>query len=139
MKLQCDKKIPNYSDDTIQAILKNTILSSAPDNIIICKDNDNIDLFSKYNLYKIYNVKELIYAKIFNPPFFKLIILNNTMNTKDINVMTLYNNVLMNGTLIISKKYFNLFKSLNNPIKTYKDYIIIHKKNNKIFNIKNGG
>ena len=105
-----------------------------PSNIIICNNNDNIDIFKKESPYKfIKKPYELIDGKYFNPPFFNIIILNETVNINEIDIKLLYNMILINGFLIIPKKYTSLFKHLNNEHKTYNDYIMIKKTNNIIF------
>lgn len=108
-----------------------------PEKIILCKKDDDISIFKNENPYRIIErPKALINGLVFNPPFFKLIILNETVETYEEQVGELYNNVLMNGTFVIPKKYKKIFANLKNPTKEYKNYIMIHKKSNKIF--KNG-
>jgi len=108
--------------------------SNIPENIILCKKEDNISLFKNQNPYKIYEKPtKLLNGKIFNPPFFRLLIINDTIETSPNQIMELYNNVLMNGTFVIPEKYGNLFKNLNNPKKKFKNYVLIHKKNNMIY------
>lgn len=111
-----------------------------PEKVILCKYGDDIKLFEKENPFKIENenISNFMRGKVFNPPFFKLVILNDTVDIEDKQVKCLYNNVLMNGTLIIPKKYFKFFENMNNPHKKYEDYILIHKKVNKIMKFYGG-
>jgi len=108
-----------------------------PKHIIICNNEDNIDKFEELKPYKITKyIKELIYGKIFNPPFFDLIIVNETIEYKQMELI--YNNLNKNGILIISNKYLNLFNKIENiDVKMYKNYIRIQKTNNYIFQIPN--
>lgn len=107
-----------------------------PQTIIICNNtNDDIELFNKEKPYVILSskVKELITSKIFNPPFFRVIIIESHVKLYDEQIQQLYNSLLLNGTFIINKKHNHLFNNLNNPHKKYEDYVLIHKKNNIIF------
>jgi hypothetical protein len=125
----------NYNREILKKVKNDTIITNSPLNIIVCNKNDNISKFNNYELYKVNDIKKI--KHLFNPAFFKLIIITNTIK-EDLNtIQMVYNYILINGTFIIPKKYYNLFKELNNPYKEYGDYIIIHKKNNKILNNKN--
>ena len=115
----------------IQDIIKNTIITNGPKNIIISNKNDNIEIFDKYSPFIINNIKDI--TKIFSPSFFRLVILSDKIKTDKKNILQLYNCVLVEGTFIIPKIHFTLFKFLSNPYFEYKNYIIIHKKNNYIF------
>lgn len=100
------------------------------------KENEEDEkLFKKYSPYKIEtsNVKDLINCRFFNPGFFQIIIVLSGINIYEDQVLLLYNNLLMNGTYIVDIKYSKLFDKLNNPTKKYKNYLLIHKKNNFIF------
>lgn len=104
------------------------------DNIILCNKEDNIEIFEEYKPYKYYkNPYELIDGNYINPPFFKVIIINNTMFINDKDIKMLYNNVLINGLFIIPNKHYDLFKDLNNTVEKYGDYYIIKKKDNIIY------
>jgi hypothetical protein len=108
-------------------------------NIILCNDiNDNIDIFKKENPY-IYTGKPyiLIDGNFFNPPFFKILIINDNLKINDYDIKILYNNVIIDGFFIIPYKYFHLFNNLKNETKKYKEYVMIKKKNNIIFHLKN--
>ena len=81
-------------------------------NIIICNNGDNIDIFEKKKPYKFYKKPyELIDGKFINPPFFEIIILNDTVKINENDVKLLYNMVFVNGFLIIPIKYNFLFNT----------------------------
>lgn len=107
-----------YHNYIVKKISKNTILFDVPKSIVICNNNDYVSKF-----------KNIIHL------FFKLIIVHENTKEKEKHIKVLYNCVLLNGTFIVSKKLFNFFRDLNNPYKIQDNYIIIHKKNNKIFNL----
>ena len=107
-------------------------------NIILCNNkNDNIDIFKKENPY-IYTGKpyELIDGIFFNPPFFEIVIINDTSNIIEYDIKLLYNMVIINGFFIIPIKYKYLFNKLENETKNYKQYIMIKKNINIIFPFK---
>lgn len=110
-------------------------MSDVSESIVICNNNDYVSKFKQYNPYIINDVIDIINQRIFNPSFFKLIIVHENTKEKEKHIKVLYNCVLLNGTFIVSKKLFNLFRDLNNPYKIQDNYIIIHKKNNKIFDL----
>jgi len=109
-----------------------------PKNIIFCNKNDNIDIFINKNPYIIN--KKIHYVANgyeFNPPFFEIIILFDTVKTTEQDLKLLWNMVLINGFLIIPNNKFNFFKDTNDIVvetKTYKNYVMIHKKNNFVYN-----
>jgi len=108
-------------------------------NIILCNDkNDNIEIFKKENPY-IYTKKpyELIDGKFFNPPFFQIVIINETLNIIKDDIKLLYNTVIIEGFFIIPEKYEFLFNKSNFETKKYKEYIMIKKKLNIIYPLKN--
>lgn len=113
------------------------IQNQIPKKIIITDKNKDIEnkIFSKYSPYQIDSsyIKNIINCRYFSPGFYELIIINSNVKIYDDQVLLLYNNLLINGTYIINEKYTKLFEKLNNPSKKYGSYIIIHKKNNKIF------
>lgn len=103
-------------------------------NIIICNENDNIKIFEKENPYKFTKKPyELIDGKYFNPPFFNIVILNDTININNTDIQLLYNMILLNGFLIIPNKYQYLFQNISNENKKYHNFIIIKKIENIIF------
>lgn len=109
-----------------------------PKCIIITNDdlnNDKNKIFEKYKPFKISSliIKDVINCRYFNPGFFQIIIINSNVDVYEDQVLLLYNNLLINGTYIIDEKYYKMFYKLGNPTKKYKNYILIHKKNNKIF------
>jgi hypothetical protein len=107
-----------------------------PSNIIICNENENIDIFKDKEPYKYTKrISELILGKYFNYPFFKILILSENVVLKNDDIVEiLYNMVLIDGFLIIPNKYYTKFSNLKNEIKKYKNYIMIKKKINIIFN-----
>lgn len=117
--------------------MNNINQSQIPKKILITDKNKEKDnkIFSKYSPYIIDSsfIKNVINCKYLSPGFYELIIINSNVKIYDEQVLLLYNNLLMNGTYIINEKYAKLFEKLNNPIKKYDSYILIHKKNNKIF------
>ena len=100
-------------------------------NIILCNNkNDNIDIFKNYNPY-IYTKRpyELIDGKFVNPPFFQIVIVNETSYIINVDIKLLYNTVIVEGLFIIPEKYYYLFDKSNFETQKYKQYIIIKKKN----------
>lgn len=103
-------------------------------NIIFCNENDNIDIFKSKNPYrthlKIYYVAK---CYLFNPPFFEIIILNNTRNETDEDIKLLWNMTILNHFLVLPEKY-TIFFNNKEDIKPYNDYIMVHKKSNIVYN-----
>lgn len=106
-----------------------------PENIIICKFNDNTDIFKNKQLYKTNNkISYIADGRLFSPPFYKLIVLFDTVNIVEDDLKKLWNMTILEGFLVIPKNIFNKFdftKKLKN-IKLFKNYVMIHKKNNII-------
>lgn len=94
-------------------------------------------MFSKFKPYVLtHGIGMFINGSIFNPPFFKNIIVGKSYSIHPEKIKELYNCVLVNGLFIIPKKYFESFKDLNNKTEEYHDYIIILKTHNYIFKTK---
>jgi hypothetical protein len=114
-----------------------------PENIIFCNEEDNISIFEKKIPYKI--SKKIHYVAkghVFVPPFFKIIILFETINITNDQLRLLWNMTLSNGFLIIPKNYFNELKKIIKNMsdfeyKNYHNYIMIKKSNGLIITSNN--
>jgi hypothetical protein len=106
---------------------------SIPKNIIFCDKNYCLDIFDKEEPYKCN--KKIHYVSnghLFNPPFFEIVIFAR-QNEEEENLKLLWNMTLLNGFLIIPEKLFSFFEN-NKEIKKYKNFIMIKKINNIVYN-----
>jgi hypothetical protein len=114
--------IINYiSTDNIKNGRKIVIYDSSKSNNIFDKW-----MYSSLPIYKIYN------GEVYNPPFFHIIIVFKNSCTQE-DLQLLWNMVLINGNIILRNN--NLIKSFfkNNVIKENKDFILIQKNNNIVY------
>ena len=104
-----------------------------PNNIIFCQEDDDIDIFKKEDPY-VYHGKIHYVANgfLFNPPFYNIIILLETVKANDQDLKLLWNMTKYNGYLIIPTDKMNFFKNEKNT-KEFKNYTQIHKTNNIVY------
>lgn len=118
-----------------------------PENIIFCNQDDNISIFEKKNPYRIYKkIHYVAKGHEFVPPFFKIIILFETIKPTNDQLRLLWNMTLYGGFLIIPFNYFNELgkiignepKNLSNEnCKKYHNYMMIKKTNACVYTSEN--
>lgn len=94
-------------------------------NIILCTKNSNINYFEGIKVHE--RVSQVINGRWKNPPFYNTIVLCDDVAVKDYHVEQLWNCVLIDGKLIMPKKYSKLF----NDVEKYagnENYVIITRR-----------